>query len=125
MSQATQQVNIIPVTTTEQQILPPVTSSSESDSVGPNKVTQAIAPIAPPRDPLNSSMREEPLLDESRHSSSGRPQIDVEMLLEFRNINRNIEFMIRNQFEEKERWNSVEQFIKGLTHLWVFQCNLM
>jgi hypothetical protein len=57
-------------------------------------------------------MHEEHLLDESRHSSSGRPQIDVEMLLELRNINRNIEFMIRNQFEEKKRWNSVEQFMK-------------
>jgi hypothetical protein len=34
------------------------------------------------------------------------------MLLELRNINRNIEFMIRNQFEEKERWSSVEQFMK-------------
>jgi hypothetical protein len=35
------------------------------------------------------------------------------MLMELRAINRNIEFMIRNQFEEKERWNSVEQFIKA------------
>jgi hypothetical protein len=88
----------------EQQPLPQVSgpsnvalsSASSTDNVEPSNVIQA--PIttsqAHVQDPLNSSMRDEPLLDESRHSSSGWPPIDLEMPLELRNINRNIEFMI-------------------------------
>jgi hypothetical protein len=141
MSQATQQTNSIPVSSSaELQALPPVSgpsnitvsSASSSDIAQSSIAPQVSASSTQSRvqdplnssmrddplldesrhssirvqDPLNSSMRDDPLLDESRHSSSGRSPVDVEMLLELRNINRNIEFLIRNQFEEKERWNT-------------------
>jgi hypothetical protein len=111
MAQTSQQSNQVPITdAVDQQPQPPLSEAQASGSNVPSVTTSQAPLLAQPS--LNNALVEDDPLDESGHSNSGRSNTEVEMLMELRAINRNIEFMIRNQFEEKERWNSVEQFIK-------------
>jgi hypothetical protein len=102
------------VETSNSLIDPPPTSQSSGDIQLNNTSVSSMSGNAsqPLNEDLDASGGEEHLLIESQPIPTSRSVFEQEMLGELRNINRNIEFMIRNQFEEKNALADIQQIVK-------------
>jgi hypothetical protein len=88
----------------------PITTTAGSGQIPPPAVSQPQA-LPPIQRALNSTPRDDSILNLSRGSRRSLGSVDEEMLREIQAMNHNIAIMLANQMKEDRRFDRLEQLI--------------